>query len=113
MISDFVKGKKKFEYPADMQQGIMLHRAIDHFTDMHEATKQAKEIFRPLYRLYIDAFVDVFYDHVLDRDESEFTETILYEFTSRVYEVLEDNLEWLPERFAGMFPFMRQQNWLF
>lgn len=44
MISDYVKGKKKFDYPPDIQKGIMLHRAIDTFTDFHEATKEAKNI---------------------------------------------------------------------
>ena len=44
MISDFVKGKKKFDYPTTIQKGIMLHRAIDQFTDTHEATKEAKEV---------------------------------------------------------------------
>ena len=43
MISDYVKGKKKFEYPPEIQSGIMLHRMIDEFTDNHPATKIAKE----------------------------------------------------------------------
>ena len=33
MISDFVKGKKKFDYPSRIQAGINLHRLIDNFTD--------------------------------------------------------------------------------
>ena len=47
MISDFVKGKKKFDYPAGIRKGIALHRAIDTFTDDHEATKLAKNVFHP------------------------------------------------------------------
>ena len=47
MISDFVKGKARFQYPEGIQKGIMLHRAIDDFTDTHPATAIAKEIFRP------------------------------------------------------------------
>ena len=35
MISDYVKGKKKIDYPPDIQKRIMLHRAIDTFTDFH------------------------------------------------------------------------------
>ena len=42
MISDFVKGKKKFDYSPGVQKGIALHRAIDNFTDYHTATKAAK-----------------------------------------------------------------------
>lgn len=113
LISDFVKGKKKFDYPAGIQQGIMLHRMIDTFTDSHEATKQAKEIFRPHYRLYSGAFVDVVYDHFLALDENEFTEQSLLDFSQQVYLVLENNYAWLPERFAAMFPYMKSHNWLY
>ena len=69
LISDFVKGKKKFDYPRGIQNGITLHRAIDNFTDTHETTRQAKEVFRPHYRLYAGAFVDVVYDHYLANDK--------------------------------------------
>jgi acyl carrier protein phosphodiesterase len=31
LISDFVKGKKKFDYPLLIQKGITLHRNIDTF----------------------------------------------------------------------------------
>jgi acyl carrier protein phosphodiesterase len=63
MISDYVKGKKKFDYSPGIQQGMNLHRAIDTFTDDHAVTKEAKQIFRPHYRLYAGAFIDVVYDH--------------------------------------------------
>ncbi|MBL0132444.1 MAG: DUF479 domain-containing protein [Chitinophagaceae bacterium] len=113
MISDFVKGKKKFTYPPSIQQGIMLHRAIDTLTDTHEATREAKEIFRPHYRLYSGAFVDVVYDHFLATDSTEFSEQSLLDFSEQVYASLDKQVEWLPERFAGMFPFMKEHNWLF
>ncbi|KAF0239868.1 MAG: hypothetical protein FD183_1294 [Chitinophagaceae bacterium] len=29
MISDYVKGKKQYDYPLLIQKGIHLHRAID------------------------------------------------------------------------------------
>lgn len=113
MISDFVKGKTKFTYPPAIQQGIMLHRAIDTFTDTHEATREAKEIFRPHYRLYSGAFVDVVYDHFLATDTMEFSEQSLLDFSQQVYTSLDKQVEWLPDRFAGMFPFMKEHNWLF
>lgn len=113
MISDYVKGKKKFDYPIGIQHGIALHRAIDTFTDAHAATKEAKEIFRPDYRLYSGAFVDVVYDHFLATDENEFTEETLLDFSRQVYSILEKNIDWLPARFAIFFPYMRDQNWLF
>jgi acyl carrier protein phosphodiesterase len=113
MISDFVKGKKKFEYPPAIQDGINLHRMIDQFTDTHEATAEAKKIFRPHYRLYSGAFVDVVYDHFLATDENEFTEDGLYDFSQSVYDSLRERISWFPEPFALFFPHMQQHNWLF
>jgi acyl carrier protein phosphodiesterase len=113
IISDFVKGKKKFDYPPNIQKGIILHRAIDNYTDVHEAVRSAKEIFRPAYRLYSGAFVDVVFDHFLATDKDEFTETSLLDFSQQVYLNIEKYSDWLPERFASLFPYMRSQNWLF
>jgi acyl carrier protein phosphodiesterase len=113
MISDFVKGKKKFDYPANVQKGIALHRSIDNYTDSHEATRSAKEVFRPAYRLYSGAMTDVVFDHFLATDASEFSETSLLDFSRLVYATIDKNEAWLPERFAIIFPYMRSQNWLF
>src|SRR5215469_17022272 len=71
MISDFVKGKKRFEFPEQIQKGIMLHRSIDAFTDEHAATKKAKEVFKPVVGLYAGAFIDIVYDHFLALDANE------------------------------------------
>jgi len=113
LISDFVKGKKKFSYPGGIQKGIVLHRAIDTFTDTHEVTKMAKNIFRPCYRLYSGAFVDVVYDHFLAIDPDEFTEESLQDFSEKVYDVLDQHINYLPEHFQRMFPYMKMQNWLY
>ena len=43
MISDFIKGKKQYDYPDHIQLGIRLHRAIDAFTDNHPATREMRE----------------------------------------------------------------------
>ncbi|HMO32864.1 MAG TPA: ACP phosphodiesterase [Lacibacter sp.] len=113
MISDFVKGRKKDDYPEAIRKGIALHRAIDAFTDAHAATRDAKEVFRPHYRLYSAAFVDVVYDHFLANDPHHFTAGSLREFAAVTYGTLEEQAVYFPERFARMFPYMREQDWLF
>ena len=113
MISDYVKGKKKFDYSPGIQKGMDLHRAIDTFTDYHPVTKKAKEIFRPHYRLYSGAFVDVVYDHYLATDETIFSNESLLEFATETYQTLEPFSPIFPERFAFMFPYMKTQNWLY
>ncbi len=113
MISDFVKGKKQFDFPEVIQKGIKLHRSIDVFTDEHALTKQAKQFFKPAVGLYSGAFVDVAYDHFLACDKNEFTDESLLDFSSSVYTKLDDFQSILPEKFARMLPYMRNDNWLY
>jgi acyl carrier protein phosphodiesterase len=113
MASDFVKGKKQFDYPADIRRGIMLHRLIDTFTDEHPATAAAKEPFRPAYRLYSGAFVDVIYDHFLANDAREFPGDTLASFAQQTYITLNAHLELLPSGFSLMVPYMERDNWLY
>jgi acyl carrier protein phosphodiesterase len=114
LISDFVKGKKRYDFPPGIRQGIELHRAIDDFTDSHDAIRSAKEIFRPAYRLYSGAFVDVVYDHFLANDSRHFRdEEALFKFTGETYKSLEQHYPLLPGIFHTMFDRMKQQNWLY
>ncbi|MER3498699.1 MAG: DUF479 domain-containing protein [Chitinophagaceae bacterium] len=112
IISDFVKGKKRFSYAEGIQKGITLHRQIDRFSDEHEATREAKTIFQPHYRSYSGAFVDVVFDHFLATDKTVFSETQLGAFAREVYTILTNHQSIFPERFSVLFPYMQQQNWL-
>src|ERR1700722_4659515 len=135
MISDFVKGKQKLDYPLAIQQGITLHRAIDSFTDSHAVTRQAKSFFKEAYGLYAGPLVDVVYDHFLANDPLRFPETGSGEasggprapaganegaagaglkvFAQKTYEQLGTREALLPERFGRFFHHMRAQDWLF
>lgn len=113
MISDYVKGRKKYDYPARILQGIDLHRFIDNFTDDHFSTRAAKDIFRPHYRLYSAAFVDIVYDHFLALDETRFSPGSLLSFSQAVYEILEKYYSFLPFSFQQILPYMKAHNWLY
>lgn len=114
MISDFVKGKTKFTYPLEIRKGIELHRMIDEFTDLHPATAEAKLFFRPVYRLYSGAFVDIVYDHFLANDRSVFKSAdVLLKFTESTYHSLEKNKDNWPVMFATLFHYMKSDNWLY
>jgi len=114
MISDFVKGKRKFDYPLSIQNGISLHREIDNFTDFHPVTAKAKELFRPQYRLYSGAFVDIVYDHFLALDKLQFEENNgLENFTKATFNFLDEKDLYFPSSFRKIFPYMKLQNWLY
>ena len=113
MISDFVKGGQKLGYTAAIQKGIVLHRAIDDFTDTHPVTAKAKAFFRPHYRLYSGPIMDILYDHFLANDPSVFSDASLLPFTQSVYQTLEKETVHLPPHFLPVFTYMRMENWLY
>lgn len=115
MLSDFVKGRQKFTYSEEVQKGIMLHRAIDEFTDAHPLTASAKQVFRPSLGLYAGAFTDIVYDHFLANDASENSEEGWRSFTAGTYSALKQYAKEnpVPERFARMLHYMDAENWLF
>lgn len=113
LISDFVKGKKKYDYPQRILGGIDLHRAIDTFTDSHPVNKEAAKIFKSHYGLYSGAFIDVVYDHFLAKEMSSTGKEQFEDFTLQIYMHVERFRDILPSSFNNIFPFMRQHNWLY
>ena len=113
MISDFVKGRQQYDYPERIRQGIVLHRLIDSYTDDHAINREARNLFRPDYRLYCGAFLDITYDHFLANDQPEFGAGTVFTFSQQAYDTLDRYSRWLPPGFAGMLPYMKRDNWLY
>ena len=115
MFADFVKGLKALEqFPKGIKTGILLHRKIDEYTDHHPATLKAKNIFRPQYRLYSGAFVDIVFDHFLANDPRYFPDLKeLKRQTEHIYAEVYKNEAYFPEKFSYLFKIMSQENWLY
>lgn len=111
-IADFVKGKKKDDYPPQIRKGIELHRSIDDFTDHHSLTAVSKDRLRPKYGKYSGVIVDLYYDHFLAKDFSRYSDLTLKEYSEKTYSVINRYHTWLPEGVRYFLPFMIERNWL-
>ena len=109
-LQDFIRNKDRFSFPEKIGEGITLHRAIDTFTDAHPEIHEAKKIFSPLVRLYAGAFVDVAFDYFLANSLPSET---LKVHSEKVYRVLRNHEEFLPENFLRMLDRMEKDNWLY
>lgn len=115
MIGDYVKGTAALDdYSEGVQKGIILHRKIDSFADSDVAALRARVWFREKYGLYSGAIIDTIFDHYIATDPQFFkTEAELLSFSQDVYKKLEGYNDIFPEGFAKMFPYMKEQNWLY
>jgi acyl carrier protein phosphodiesterase len=111
-MADGIRGKHFETYPIDVQKGIILHRAIDTFTDAHPIFRQSTKKLHENYHHYAGVIVDVFYDHFLAKNWNTYSDEKLEEFVDHFYQSLHNNPDILSDRTKGMMPYMIEYNWL-
>ena len=112
-IADSVPGRQLEQYPAGVQAGIRLHRAIDTFTDAHPVVRQSTARLRQAgYGKYAGVVSDMFFDHFLAGNFAEFSPETLADFTQRLYALLTRRQAEFPARVQHFLPYLTRQNWL-
>ena len=112
-IADAVKGKRYTTYPIEIQQGIILHRHIDTYTDSHPTVKISKKRLHSRYRHYDGVIIDILYDHYLAKNWSNYSDTPLDQYVQTFYSLLKANHTILPKKIQQMLPYMIRGNWLY
>lgn len=107
-IGDFVKGNKYLDYPEQVAFGIRLHRSIDLFTDQHALVKECMSFLKPGYGRYSGIVTDVFFDHFLAANWSEYSTCTLRQFSKHAHAVFLSNFRLLPFRVKQFLPFLIQ-----
>ena len=111
-IADGIKGKRYLKYPNKIRKGILLHRAIDSFTDQHPTVKLSTARLHENYGHYSGVIVDILYDHFLAKNWRDYHPQPLEDYVAHFYEMLRNNFEILPTRIQRMMPYMITDNWL-
>jgi len=111
-MGDYVKGKNYLLFPEQIKKGILIHRDIDTFTDMHPITRHSKQRIAAKYHKYAGIIIDIFYDHFLASLWDDFSNISLKEFVSRSYDLLKRNYKVLPEAIKRWFPTFLENNWM-
>ena len=112
-IADSVPGRQLENYSPAVQVGIRLHRAIDTFTDQHPVVRRSTQRLRAAgYGKYAGVISDMFLDHFLAHNFSEYSFESLPDFARRVYALLTAREAEMPPRVQQMLFYMTQHNWL-
>jgi len=112
LLGDFVKGRLDGRFPETVRRGIALHRAIDSFTDAHPLHLESRNRIGGERRRYAGIIIDVCYDHFLCRHWAEYSSETLDRFAARVYGILREHQDELPDRLRRMLPYMIADDWL-
>ncbi|MFK2821109.1 ACP phosphodiesterase [Flavobacteriaceae sp. LMIT009] len=111
-MADGIKGKDYRKYSRDIQVGILLHRAIDSYTDGHQTVRKSTKRLHEKYSHYSGVIVDILYDHFLAKNWEQYCSAPLADYVEKFYDSLEENFEILPIRIQKMMPYMITNNWL-
>jgi acyl carrier protein phosphodiesterase len=112
-MADAVKGNSYRNFNPKVQSGILLHRFIDSYTDAHPVFRKSKSrLHGKQFGHYSGVIMDLFYDHFLAANWSEFHAKTLEIYVAEFYQVISQYKETTPERTQHLIPYMISQNWL-
>lgn len=111
-MADNIHGNKPEDFPPLIHKGIILHRAIDTYTDAHPVFRQSTKRLHAVYHHYAGVIVDIFYDHFLAKNWTNYHEQPLAEYVAEFYQSLKDNNHLLSEGTKRIAPYMIEHDWL-
>lgn len=96
VAADFVRNPQLHLLADDVRRGVMLHRAVDGFTDRNPITHRSISRISRQMGWFGGIVIDIYYDHILARDWHRYSAESLSAFAARSYRVLEDRHAELP-----------------
>lgn len=105
-MGDFVKGQVDTALHEDIQRGIRLHRLIDSYTDANPVFARSRERLQKPFRRFAGILIDIFYDHFLSKEWTQFSAVALPEYAQGIYHLLENNRPQLPKRMEQFTTYM-------
>ena len=112
-MADSIKGRSYLKYPVGIQKGIILHRAIDYYTDTHPVVKRSISRLFETYGHYSGVIIDILYDHFLAANWDKYSDVPLEPYVDEFYDLLQQNFILLPKTVQLFLPYMIKDNWLF
>jgi len=112
LYGDFVKGSNLEAYTESVQTGIRLHRSIDNFIDTHPDVLELKRLLYEDLPKVSGIAVDLFFDHLLAKNWSNFHELSLTDFLDRFYKYEAPLTMNFSVEFLNFIHAMRSHNWM-
>jgi acyl carrier protein phosphodiesterase len=103
LIGDAIKGNKYENLQPSIRKGVLMHRAIDDFTDRHPVNFKIRKLFHPYFGKYAGVYLDMFYDHFLAVGWNEFSKDVsLNTFCRNFYVTALSKHKYLPSKIKNI-----------
>lgn len=111
-IGDFVKGKAYLKYPKPIQNGLILHRRIDFYTDNNEHILEGIHLIAKTQGKFAPILMDMYLDYFLANNFNFYYSSTLLDFQTSMYKVIDDNYDLIPSKAKHMYDYMKVGRWL-
>tara|TARA_Y100000589_G_scaffold326235_1_gene365629 strand:+ start:8551 stop:9117 length:567 start_codon:yes stop_codon:yes gene_type:complete len=111
-IADAVKGNDYLDFSKKVQEGILLHRFIDNFTDTNSHYLAGKRRFYEGFPKMGGVVNDIIYDYLLWQYELNTKSLNLEKEIIRYYNVLDRLKNEMPTKIRFMYRYMKRDDWL-
>jgi len=112
LMGDFVKGPLPASCPERLATGLHLHRRIDSLSQASRHTRRSRQRLRSHFGHARGIIVDIFYDHFLATNWTDFAAEPLENFAAEVYRLLQGNHDRLPPAMQQVATRMIEHDWL-
>jgi acyl carrier protein phosphodiesterase len=112
LLGDLVKGKDLDGLNCNLRQGVSRHYTIDKFTDNHSIVKISKKRIDKEYGKFAGILIDVFYDHLLAKNWSMYSDITFADFTTEIYESFQNYSGEIPQSARQIIGYMVDDDWL-
>jgi acyl carrier protein phosphodiesterase len=113
LFGDSVKGKDYSRFPEFIQEGIKLHRDIDSYIDHHPKVLELIREIRTDLPKVAGIAIDLFFDHLLAKNWSNWSQETLDTFLNRVHNSLEElDKQAYPESFNFFIHKLCEIQWM-
>lgn len=111
LLGEVVKGNQYKNFDTKISQGILLHRAIDSFTDSHPIVKKSSAKFHTTQHKYSPIIIDLMYDYFLIKNWNNFNNQSYQEFKNNCYKLFQNNLKEMPNSAQQMVAHLIKNDW--
>ncbi len=112
LSADYLRKRECLELTLELQDGVALHRHIDHVTDNHAAIRRCWRLLHARHGKYASVIFDIYADYLLATRWHRFCDEGMQEVTQRVYAALQQRADHLPQSLGARFARMIDSDWL-